>query len=74
MRPDTQSLDSGSSEFLTTAELSSILKIPSGTLRQWRHRGFGPRGFALGSAVRYRRKVVEAWIAEQEAADRSSAA
>ncbi len=55
-------------EFLTTTELSGLIKVPVGTLRQWRHRGFGPRGFALGGTVRYRRSVVEKWIAEREAA------
>ncbi len=61
-------------EFLTTTELGTLLKVPVGTLRQWRHRGFGPRGFALGGTVRYRRSVVEKWIAEQEAAELAGAA
>ncbi|WP_083749362.1 helix-turn-helix domain-containing protein [Frankia sp. CcI49] len=63
-----------SDEFLTTAEVGAMLKIPVGTLRQWRHRGFGPRGFAMGGTVRYRRSVVEKWIADQEHAELDGAA
>lgn len=61
-------------ELWTTADVSAYLKIPAGTLRQWRHRGFGPKGFAVGGAVRYRRSVVEAWTAQQEAAETVGAA
>jgi hypothetical protein len=56
-------------ELLTTAELSAMIKVPVGTLRQWRHRNFGPAGFALGGTVRYRRSVVEKWLADQERAE-----
>lgn len=52
----------------TTAELSTYLRRPTGTLRQWRHRGYGPRGFLLGGTVVYRRSVVDAWLVGQEQA------
>ncbi|WP_307873954.1 MULTISPECIES: helix-turn-helix domain-containing protein [unclassified Frankia] len=61
-------------ELLRTVEVAALLKVPPGTLRQWRHRGFGPRGFALGGTVRYRRSVVDAWIAAQERAETAGVA
>jgi len=51
---------------MTPDEVSELVKIPPGTLRQWRHRGDrGPRSFRLGQAVRYRRQDVEAWLQAQ---------
>ncbi|MFB4300629.1 helix-turn-helix transcriptional regulator [Actinomadura sp. NTSP31] len=50
----------------TTTETASYLRRPPGTLRQWRHRGFGPKGFRCGGIVVYRRSEVLRWIAEQE--------
>lgn len=59
-------------EFLTTEEVAEKLRKPVGTLRQWRHRGYGPRGFKVGNTVLYRRTVVDTWIAAQEAAERAA--
>lgn len=53
-------------DWLTTAELSLQYGFSVGTLRYWRHRGYGPACFSLGRKVVYRRAAVEAWIAEQE--------
>ncbi len=61
-------------EFLTTEEVAEKIRKPVGTLRQWRHRGYGPRGFKVGNTVLYRSSVVDAWIAEQEAAELAGAA
>jgi predicted DNA-binding transcriptional regulator AlpA len=57
---------------LTTAEVSEILRKPVGTLRQWRHRSYGPKGFRLGGTVVYRRSAVDAWVRECEAAESSA--
>jgi hypothetical protein len=54
---------------LTTAEVGEILRRPEGTIRQWRHRNYGPRGFRVGGSVLYRRSAVDAWIRQCEAAD-----
>jgi hypothetical protein len=54
---------------LTTAEVSEMLRRPVGTLRQWRHRSYGPKGFRLGGAVVYRRSAVIDWVRECEAAE-----
>jgi predicted DNA-binding transcriptional regulator AlpA len=53
-------------ELLTTNEVGKILRKPVGTIRQWRHRGYGPKGFRLGGSVVYRRSAVEAWIRDCE--------
>jgi len=59
------------SEFLSTEALSAFIDVPVGTLRQWRHRGEGPRGIRLGGHVRYRRSDVDAWLTEREGAERA---
>lgn len=56
-------------EFLTTQELSERIKVPVGTIRNWRCRHYGPLGFKVGNTVLYRRSVVDAWLAEQERAE-----
>lgn len=56
-------------EFLTTEDLAGKLRKPVGTIRNWRMRGYGPRGFKVGNTVLYRREVVDEWIAEQEQAE-----
>ena len=56
-------------DLLTTADVAAVSRMAQSTLRGLRHRGEGPAGFRLGGAVRYRRSVVEAWIARCEAAE-----
>lgn len=56
-------------EFLTTEELSAYIRVPTGTLRNWRHRRYGPPGFKVGNTVLYRRTAVDVWLARQEEAD-----
>ena len=56
-------------EYMRTAELSRLTRIPVGTLRQWRHRGFGPPGFRAGGVVLYRRADVDAWLEAQQRAE-----
>lgn len=60
-------------EFLTTNEVAAKLRKPPGTIRNWRHRNYGPRGFKVGGTVLYRREAVDAWIATQEAAELGAA-
>lgn len=62
-------------EYLSTAEVAQLMKLPAGTIRYWRHIGEGPPAFKVGrKAVRYRRSVVMAWLTEQEKADPMTAA
>lgn len=43
-------------------EVSDLLKVPQGTLANWRYLGKGPRFVKVGRRVRYRRSDVEAWL------------
>lgn len=61
-------------EYLTTEQFGALIHKPVGTIRNWRHRGYGPRGFKVGNTVLYRRSVVERWIADQERAELAGAA
>lgn len=54
---------------LTTAEVAEMTRLPAGTLRYYRHQNSGPPSFRLGRKTVYRRELVEAWIAQHEAAD-----
>jgi len=63
-------------ELLDMDDLSALLRIPVGTLRNWRVSGDGPPGFRVGKHVRYRRQDVETWMEErahEDAARRSVA-
>lgn len=60
-------------DLLTISEAAAILRTPVATLRYWRHLRIGPRSFKIGRRVFYRRSDVEAWLREQEAADRARA-
>lgn len=57
---------------LTTAELADkhgeygAYGFTIGTLRYWRHIGYGPASFTLGRRVLYRRRDVDEWITEAE--------
>jgi hypothetical protein len=52
---------------LTTKEVSAILRVPLGTLRQWRHRKCGPTAIKYESGgIRYRRSAVLSWLTTQE--------
>lgn len=60
-----------SSPFRTTDEVAELLRIPSETLRYWRHIGYGPKSFKMGRRVLYRDVDVEAFV---EAAIRGESA
>ena len=53
-------------QFLSTKELSRVLDIPEGTLRQWRCTGVGPKWHKLRGSVRYDREHVDRFIHESE--------
>lgn len=50
--------------YLTPIELAARLRRPEGTIRNWRHRRFGPPWIKLGKEVLYPLDGVEKW--EQE--------
>lgn len=59
---------------MDTKETASYLRRPPETLRQWRHRGVGPRSFRAEGRVLYRRTEVDAWLTRQEQATGAGAA
>lgn len=52
----------------TIEEVSAFLKIPVGTLYQWRHRRTGPRASKVGRHLRYNPADVRAWFDNQSRA------
>jgi Helix-turn-helix domain len=53
-------------KFMNTKELSTLLDIPEGTLRQWRSSGVGPKWHKLRGSVRYDMEHVDLFIHESE--------
>ena len=47
---------------LTSDEVSTMTRLPIETLRYYRHKGVGPKGFLMGRRLVYKRADVEAWI------------
>ena len=52
--------------FLTTKQLSDLLGIPEGTLRQWRCSEVGPKWHKLRGSVRYDKNDVENFLHDCE--------
>lgn len=48
---------------LHEAEVAKILSLKVSTLRRWRWEGKGPQFYKFGSAVRYSRPDIDAYIA-----------
>lgn len=59
--PATQAPD----RLLRVPDVAELTGIAQDTLRQWRHRGYGPRSARLGRRVVYRESEVLAWIDDQ---------
>ncbi|MCX5069108.1 helix-turn-helix domain-containing protein [Micromonospora lupini] len=49
------------------SDTAAFLRIPVGTLYQWRHRRTGPRAFKVGRHLRYDPADVRAWLEDQAA-------
>jgi excisionase family DNA binding protein len=46
-------------------DLAEWLDLPVATIYRWRHTGIGPPAVRVGKHLRYRRRDVERWLAEQ---------
>ena len=57
----------GPAELWSIEETSAYLRIPAGTLYQWRHRRMGPPAFKVGRHLRYDPAAVRAWVMGQVA-------
>lgn len=52
-------------ELMTVQDVARYLRVPVGTLHNWRVTGDGPPAARIGRHVRYRRADVESWVAER---------
>lgn len=50
---------------LTVEEVAAWLRVEPGTVYRWSVDGSGPARVKVGTAVRYRRAAVEAWLTER---------
>jgi excisionase family DNA binding protein len=69
---EVRSMQEVSDRLLSTREVAARLGVSVRTVQDWRYRGGGPPGVALGrKTVRYSQAELERWLAEkreQEAA------
>ncbi|MEV7232292.1 helix-turn-helix domain-containing protein [Polymorphospora sp. NPDC051019] len=61
------SRESTANELWSIEEVSTYLRVPVGTLYQWRYRRTGPRAFKVGRHLRYAPTDVRSWLARQAA-------
>jgi Helix-turn-helix domain len=54
-------------ELWSITDTATFLRVPVGTLYQWRHRGTGPAAFKVGRHLGYDPAVVRAWVMDQAA-------
>ena len=52
-------------EWLTPAEAAVLLKRNVRTLANWRSKGQGPRHYARGRWIEYRRSDINEWLAKE---------
>jgi hypothetical protein len=60
-----------SPEYLTLPEVAEHYRTSEGTVRYWRHIGYGPKGVKLGTRVLYPRAEVQRF--DRELAQQSGA-
>jgi predicted DNA-binding transcriptional regulator AlpA len=58
------------SEYLTLPEVAKHYRTTEGTVRYWRHTGYGPKGVKIGTRVLYPRAEIERFDAELRARSR----
>ena len=61
--------DAGHGSFVSLAELAAQLKVSSQTIYDLRSKGRGPRGFRVGTQLRFRESEIDAWVQRMELAD-----
>jgi excisionase family DNA binding protein len=54
-------------ELWTIQQVAEFLRVPVGTLYQWRHRSVGPPAFRVGRHLRYDAAAVRRWLLEEAA-------
>lgn len=61
--------ESGHASYLSLAELAAQLKVSVQTIYDLRSKGRGPRGFRVGTQLRFRESEIDAWVERMELAD-----
>lgn len=51
--------------WLTTEDIASRFRTTPGTVRYWRHIGYGPEGVRIGRRTLYDAEGVDRWEAQQ---------
>lgn len=59
-------MTTASSPFLTTSEVSELLRTPIPTLYQWRTKKIGPPAIKIGRKILYRREHIQWWLETQK--------
>jgi hypothetical protein len=52
-------------ELWTIQQVSNFLRVPVGSLYQWRHKGYGPPAWRVGKQLRYDAAAVRRWLVEE---------
>ncbi|WP_432091791.1 helix-turn-helix transcriptional regulator [Streptomyces sp. NRRL F-5630] len=52
-------LTTGSTRYLTTADVAERYRTAASTVRYWRHIGYGPKGIKVGRRVLYSMTEIE---------------
>lgn len=60
--------DNTDEDLWSVTQTAKFLKVPEGTLYQWRHRRKGPPAGRVGRHLRYDPADVRAWFHDQKAA------
>lgn len=61
--------DAGHGNYVSLAELAAQLKVSVQTIYDLRSKGRGPRGFRVGTQLRFRTSEIDAWVERMELAD-----
>ncbi len=61
--------DAGHGSYVSLAELAAQLKVSVQTIYDLRSKGRGPRGFRVGTQLRFRESEIDAWVERMELAD-----
>ena len=61
--------EAGHGNYVSLAELAAQLKVSAQTIYDLRSKGRGPRGFRVGTQLRFRESEIDDWVRRMEWAD-----
>ena len=61
--------DAGHGKYVSLTELAAQLQVSPQTIYDLRSKGRGPRGFRIGTQLRFRESEIDAWVKRMELAD-----